>query len=273
MIAEERHQPGIIRGTFISVTILLVLFGGLSIISFFSGSLSLPWSVASGGIFFGEILLLTGIRIFLTGRARREPAPTLGAADYVTLARGFLLACAGGFIVLPRPGGWLGWIPGILYLLAIIGDGLDGYVARRQARLTALGRILDLEFDALATLLGSGLAILYQQIPGWYLFIGLGHYLFYAGIAVLRTRGKRVYPLPESRQRAMVGGANSFFLALALTPALAPSTATLLSIPVFSLIVFSFIRDWAAMTDLRKRKVEVGPVTIAIWELKNDQTS
>ena len=259
MTVGERLQPEIVRGIFSPVIIPLGLVGGLSIIRFYPGSPGLLWLVASAGIFFGELLLLTVIRLFLAGRSRGDPAPTLGAADYVTLARGLLLSCAGGFIALPRPHGRLGWVPGILYLLALIGDGLDGYVARRRARLTALGETLDLEFDALATLLGSGLALLYRQVPDWYLLVGLGHYLFYAGIGVRRMRGKRVYPLPESRLRAAVGGTNSFFLALALTPAFPPFTTTLLSVPVFSLIVFSFIRDWAAMTGSRNRELEAKP--------------
>ena len=55
----------------------------------------------------------------------------LSRADTITLARGFLVACSGGFINIPRPQGWLGWTPGLVYLLAFIGDGLDGYVARK----------------------------------------------------------------------------------------------------------------------------------------------
>ena len=132
-------------------------------------------------------------------------------------------------------------------------------MARRRARLTPLGQVLDLEFDALATLLGSGLAFFYRQVPGWYLIVGLGYYLFYAGIGLRRMRGKGVYPLPESRLRAGVGGANSLFLALALTPVLDPFTTTLLSVPVFSLIVFSFTRDWVAMTGSRNGGLEVKP--------------
>ncbi len=255
-MALERNLHQRIGGDIFPLVLLpvVIICGGL--LTFLSltwkASLITRWTMATALIFLGQLFLVCFIRGCLNERDEKHQTIALSRADAITLARGVLLACSGGFINLPRPQGWLGWCPGLLYLLAIIGDGLDGYVARKLKRPTAFGQVLDLEFDALGTLLGTILVFSYRQVPAWYLFVGLGHYLFFAGIWVRRVRGMTVRPLPESTFRGLAAGANSVFLALAMTPALTSFFSTLLSVPVFALIAFSFIRDWLAITDLSK---------------------
>jgi CDP-diacylglycerol---glycerol-3-phosphate 3-phosphatidyltransferase len=254
MALERSLHPRISGDIFPLILLPMVIICGLLVFLSLTWKTSLvtQWIMATAIIFLGQLFLVYFIRSSLNDRDEKHPTMALGRADIITLARGFLLACSGGFIHIPRPPGWLGWAPGLLYLLAFIGDGLDGYVARKLKRPTAFGRVLDLEFDGLGTLLGTILVFNYRQVPAWYLFVGLGHYLFITGIWARRVRGMTVSPLPESTFRGLASGANSVFLALAMTPALTALTSTLLSLPLFALLSLSFFRDWLAITGLSK---------------------
>lgn len=243
-IMGEPFPPFLIPGLTISGVLIILSLSGV-------WSQGVSWAAATLVIFLGELFLVQVIwKHHKPGLEGRHPAMALGTADYVTLVRGFLLACSGGFIAIPRTLGWVGWVPGLFYLLAVIGDGLDGYIARKLNKPTSFGQALDLEFDSLGTLLGTILVFHYRQIPAWYLLVGLGRYLFLAGVWAREIRGFKPNPLPISRVRGLIGGANSVFLGLGMTPVLTSFASTLLSVPLFALLSLSFIRDWLAVEGL-----------------------
>jgi CDP-diacylglycerol--glycerol-3-phosphate 3-phosphatidyltransferase len=170
--------------------------------------------------------------------------PDLGWGNRLTLLRGLLVAGMTGFLMLPRPEGWLSWAPGILYTLSDAADFFDGYVARRTDHATRLGRILDMSFDGLGVLVASTLVVLYGQAPAWYLLVGLARYLFLAGEWLRRCLGKPVYPIPPSLNRRVFAGLQMGFLAVALWPVFEPPgihiAAALFGLP----LLFGFGRDW-----------------------------
>ncbi|HZD58007.1 MAG TPA: hypothetical protein VE136_14850, partial [Anaerolineales bacterium] len=47
-----------------------------------------------------------------------ELLPSFGAGNYLTLFRGALIATVMGFLLSPRPEGWVAWLPGVCYTLA-----------------------------------------------------------------------------------------------------------------------------------------------------------
>lgn len=250
MALEEFFHQRIIR-EFLPLYLipLLLIIGASEILSLnWTMDYGYRWAIITTTIFFLEILLVHLVHYRLNNTHHERKRLTLGTPDCVTLARGFLLACSGGFIALPRPQGWLGWTPGLLYLMAITGDSLDGYLARRLKRSTLFGEILDIQFDAVGTLLGTILAFLYGQIPAWYFLVGLGFYLIYVGRWARRTCGLKSYPLPESTFRRIAGGTNSIFLTLAITPALPPRVTALIAYPFLALMASSFAKDWFVIT-------------------------
>jgi CDP-diacylglycerol--glycerol-3-phosphate 3-phosphatidyltransferase len=184
-----------------------------------------------------------------------ELLPSFGAGNYLTLFRGALIATVMGFLLSPRPEGWVAWLPGVCYTLAAIIDLFDGYVARRTDQVTRLGEILDLNLDGLGVLAAALLAARYGQVPTWYLLVGGARYLFIAGLWLRRFLGKPVYELPESSSRRPFAGTQMGFLAVALLPVFSPPTTylagTLFAVPFLT----GFARDWL----LASGALESGP--------------
>ncbi len=227
---------------------LLLVTGASEILSLnWTMDYGFRWAMVTTTIFLFEILLVHLVRFRLNNAHHERQRLALGTPDYITLTRGFFLACSGGFIAVPRPQGWLGWAPGLLYLMAISGDSLDGYLARKLKRSTLFGELLDIQFDALGTLLGTILALLYGQIPAWYLLVGFGYYILIVGTWARRTCGLKSYPLTKNTFRRIAGGTNSIFLSLAVTPALPPRVTALIAYPFLALMATSFLKDWFAV--------------------------
>lgn len=168
----------------------------------------------------------------------------LGAGNALTLARGLALALLAGFLFSPRPSGGLAWVPALLYTLAVLADYLDGYLARITQHSTLLGQKLDIEFDALGILVVTGLAVHYQQLPWWYLILGLSRYLFLLGLWWRRRRGKPVADLPASVHRRIVAGLQMGFLSVMLWPWVHPPATTLAGVAFAIPFTASFVRDW-----------------------------
>jgi CDP-diacylglycerol--glycerol-3-phosphate 3-phosphatidyltransferase len=170
--------------------------------------------------------------------------PSLGLGNSLTLARGVLVACLAGFLLLPRPAGWLAWIPGILYLLSDIADLLDGYLARLSNHVTRLGEMLDMSFDGLGVLVAALLAVRYGQVPVWYLSIALARYLFLGGLWLRRRQGLPVNDLPPSISRRLFAGLQMGFIAFVLLPVFSPPV-TFIAAGLFAVpFLAGFLRDW-----------------------------
>ena len=182
----------------------------------------------------------------------RHLLPDLGWGNRLTLLRGVLVAGLTGFLLLPRPDGWLVWIPAILYTLSDAADFFDGYVARLTDRATRLGKFLDVSFDGLGVLVASALVVLYGQAPVWYLLVGLARYLFIAGEWLRRRLGKPVYPVPPNLNRRVFAGLQMGFLAVALWPLIPPPgihiAAALFGLPLLT----GFGRDWFYVSGVLK---------------------
>jgi CDP-diacylglycerol--glycerol-3-phosphate 3-phosphatidyltransferase len=181
-------------------------------------------------------------------QGERELLPTLGWGNQLTLLRGLLVAGMTGFLLLPRPLGWLGWLPGLLYVLSDACDFFDGYVARVTNHATRLGEILDMRFDGFGVLAAALLAVHYLQVPLWYLAVAFAYPLFLAGVWLRRKLSLQVYPIPPSGARRLFAGLQMGFLAVVLLPIFSPPgthiAATLFALP----LLINFLTDWLHVT-------------------------
>ena len=83
------------------------------------------------------------------------------------------------------------------YVIAMLTDAVDGFIARRFNQITSLGKLLDPIADKLSLLTLTGLFVMDDQIPGWVLAILLAkEAAMVIGGAVAFKRGIIVYALP-----------------------------------------------------------------------------
>jgi phosphatidylglycerophosphate synthase len=131
-----------------------------------------------------------------------------------------------------------------IFVLVTIGtvalalDGLDGYLARRNNTVSALGARFDMEVDAFLILVLSVLVC--RSLGYWVLAIGLMRYAFVAAAAVVpRLRST----LPFSRARKVVAAMQGGLLVAAAAPFVPRPVAVLMVAVALVALVWSFGRD------------------------------
>jgi CDP-diacylglycerol--glycerol-3-phosphate 3-phosphatidyltransferase len=237
---------------------------GFSFLAALAVLLAWQWSPAIAVVWFplpalALVYLLTVCWRGLADNRRHGEAmllSSIGWGNRLTLARGVFIAALLGFLLIPRPLGWLMWIPGALYTLACAADFFDGYVARVTNHATRLGEILDMSFDGLGVLVAALLAVQYGQVPVWYLAIGAARYLFLAGTWLRRRQGLVVYDQPPRLDRRVFAGLQMGFLAGALWPVFTPP-GTHIAAALFGLpLLFGFTRDWLFVSGMIAPRAE-----------------
>ena len=170
--------------------------------------------------------------------------PTFGWGNRLTILRGLLMSMMAGFLFIQWPGGWLAWLPAILYTIADAADFMDGYAARKTNHATGLGAKLDMEFDGLGILAVTLLAVWFGQLPWWYLLIGLARYLFLIGLWLRKKRNLPNHDIPHSWHRRIFAGFQMSFMSVVLWPII-PAWGATIAGTLFALATSaSFLRDW-----------------------------
>ncbi len=82
-----------------------------------------------------------------------------------------------------------------LFGLAILLDGLDGYLARKYKQVSEIGALFDKTVDAYFVLLLSFILVLKYEVPFWFLGIG---YLHYGYELLLLGLGWQDLPIPKN---------------------------------------------------------------------------
>jgi CDP-diacylglycerol--glycerol-3-phosphate 3-phosphatidyltransferase len=177
--------------------------------------------------------------------------PALTAPTWVTLARGLLICLVAGLLPGPHPArDAVGWLAGALYTTAVIGDGLDGALARRTGTTTRMGAAQDITTDALGLLLAPLLAVTWGQLPPWYLLLSAAYPLFRFGLWARAGLGLPAHPerlRPDPRAR-LLAGVQMGVVAASLFPVLPRgllwAAATLAMLPTLVL----FTGEWRLAT-------------------------
>lgn len=230
------------------VIALISGYAGLSLV--WEANYSLRWLVLTA-MGSGYILWSVWINLIDNHHPDEKHIHTnLGAANYVTILRGLMIAAAFGFLSSPTPPGRLAWAPALLYTLAALSDLLDGYIARLTRNVTQLGETLDMRFDGLGVLIAALLAVQYGKAPAIYLLVGLARYIFLAGIWLRRQMGYKVYNLPASPMRRILAGAQMVFLFIMLWPIITPAVTSILAYLFAVPFLFGFVRDWCTVSGI-----------------------
>lgn len=254
-IENENHVPGMLRQRLwlYSMFCMGLLTGGYWFLRlYWEPAAALRWLVlAATGMGYAVWRLGTALGDnYRPGENRL--LPDLGAGNVISLLRGALIATLFGFLFSPWPEGWLAWLPGIIYTVAAIMDGVDGVAARMSNHVTRLGETLDVSFDSLGVLVVSLLLVQEGKAPAWFVMVGLARYMFLAGMWLRRRLDLPLYNLPPSSSRRMIAGFTFGFTFALLWPVLKPP-GTVWAASYWALVfLVSFFLDWLTVSGTLK---------------------
>jgi phosphatidylglycerophosphate synthase len=190
--------------------------------------------------------------------ADSHPFERFGTANALTLVRLVICSLIGGLAfelaiheTPPRAG--VAWLFCAMAVTAMILDGLDGHMARKENMTSAFGGRFDMEVDALQILLLCIVALALGKAGLWILIGGILRYA-YEVAAVFWPVLQR--PLPPSFRRKLVSVVKGGALAALLAPVIVPPASTIIAAAALLLLVYSFAVDvvWLAIDDARSRR-------------------
>jgi phosphatidylglycerophosphate synthase len=170
-----------------------------------------------------------------------RPRRGLGAANHVTLVRTGLILSVAALVpqsqILHDTGYW--WIIAVT-TIALLLDGVDGWVARQTGTSSPFGARFDMELDSFLMLVLAALVWRSGRVAPWVLLLGLPRYLFVAAgwrWPWLRTR------LPERLRRKAGCVLQGIALLVCLGPIVPPALATVVAALTLLLLLSSFALD------------------------------
>lgn len=180
--------------------------------------------------------------------------PALGSANWLTIVRGFLISILGGFLFQPPPSSetgpnWPIWVPGAIYIIAVLMDYVDGYLARVTRSETRLGEWLDTKIDALGLLVAPILAIGYERLPIYYISVSLAYYLFQFGIWHRKKNNRPVIRLKPHPAKRMLAGFQMGLVSVALLPMFSRPVMTIAATIFMIPLLAGFLRDALVVGD------------------------
>lgn len=181
------------------------------------------------------IAVTVGVWAPVAGRARG-----LGPANRVTLARAILVAGLAGLLPYPDRIADHGWLLLGVAILALLLDGVDGWIARARAVATDFGARFDMELDALFMLILCGLIWSLGKVGFWILLIGLMRYLFFGAALFLPALRQ---PLAPSWRRKAICVIQIAALIFCLAPIVGTTLATAVAALTLALLTASFAID------------------------------
>jgi CDP-diacylglycerol--glycerol-3-phosphate 3-phosphatidyltransferase len=226
-----------------------LLLGGAAVLTLLTTwPVARRWLLASG-VLWGFVWWQTWRRLALNRASDAEPlCADLGHANRLTLLRGGLIAATGGFLLQAPDAGLHGWLPALLYSLAVILDRVDGYVARRDRQTSLLGGELDTIFDALGLLVAPLLAVAYGKIHWSYLLVSAAYYCFVGGLYWRRRQGLPVFPLAPSSLRRSLAGFQMGLIAVVLWPPFHAELTRLAGVAFMLPVLAGFAVDWLVVS-------------------------
>lgn len=180
-----------------------------------------------------------------------DPQRGLGPANQVTLVRAVLVALLAGALGAPQ------WVEAhALPIAAVAGvalllDGVDGWVARRYACASAFGARFDMELDAFLILVLCVQLLMMGKAGPWVLAIGAMRYAF---VGAMRPWPWLDRPLPERFRRKLVCVWQVGTLLVCLLPVIDGGLATVLLALALWLLAVSFAIDVRWLHRTRPRR-------------------
>ena len=198
-----------------------------------------------GVVVVGFALVGAVVRQQTRSRAGGQPV-TL--ATWVTLSRGVLGAVFAGLVAAVGLDGTgaVAWLPGLVFGLAAALDRVDGWLARARDERTPLGGRLDIETDAVLTLLGATAVVSTGLAPAAFIGVGLARYLLLLEHTVRHYRGRTTGGERRRWLNRLAYVTLMVTVWFATLPVTSPATTRPLLSVVAGLFLVNFLRSWWA---------------------------
>lgn len=187
-----------------------------------------------------SLFVFVGVGITI-GLAVRLSLP-LGLANGVTLFRAILTSLLAGLSweLASNTESDAGVLPFAIAVLALVTDGLDGWIARRSNTMSDFGARFDMEVDALLILVLSVLCFVLGKAGVWILASGLLRYAFVLAGTIWPALTAPLFPSFRRKAVCVVQ-----VCALIVMLVLEPQIASAIGIIALNALVLSFAIDTA----------------------------
>ncbi|MEC8952281.1 MAG: CDP-alcohol phosphatidyltransferase family protein [Acidobacteriota bacterium] len=164
----------------------------------------------------------------------------LGSANRVTLGRAALVLPLAGLTIQAPVISVIGyWWVILVATVAMILDGVDGWVARRRGP-TVFGARFDMELDALLLLVLSVMVWQSGKVGLWVSLIGVLRYLFVFASWLWPSLAAK---LPASRRRKTICVVQGVVLLVCLGPIIPATMASIIAVAALAMLMSSFAVD------------------------------
>jgi phosphatidylglycerophosphate synthase len=235
------------------------LAAALGLLAALAATVGLPPTGWAAGVAAAAVLTLT-LNVGLV----HAGALHLGPADRITLTRAALVCAVAALVADPRAGSAATPTVATLSSIALVLDGVDGWVARHTGTTSGLGARFDMEVDAFLILVLSVAAS--RSWGPWVLLIGSARYALWAAGMLLPWLRAAV---PFRYWRKVVAAIQGVVLTAAVA-AVVPRTLTLTALVVaLALLTESFGRDvWWLRAHRSAPSIEPAPEPAAAAGLR-----
>ena len=226
----------------------VLVFTALVIVGIWSWGAAAQWLLQAGLLW---ILVLYQTRGYLPLN-RKGPEDVLyshlGLANRLTILRGWLVACTGGFLFQQSPPGIIALVPAGFYAVSAIIDRIDGFAARKTGQVSQMGMELDTVFDALGLAIAPLLAVWYGKIHWSYLLVSCAYYLFKYGQRYRQKNGLPLFALEPKLSRRAIAGFQMGFIAVVLFPMFQPPATRIAGFAFMLPVLAGFLIDWLVVS-------------------------
>lgn len=191
------------------------------------------WYVLKCSAVFG-----VGATLILAGLPQHHPFARFGPANQVTIARGALVALLAALV--GERGNGISVLATVVASIAVLLDGVDGWLARRSHMSSGFGARFDMETDALLVAVLALLAWQFGKAGVWVLFSGLLRYVYLAAGRVMPLLRR---PLPPSSLRKSIAVVQMIALIVAIAPFVPPAVSVWVAGAALAALAFSFIQQ------------------------------
>ena len=200
------------------------------------------WTMTGADYIRRCLLFFAAAAIVIVGRVgAHHPSSRFGAANSVTLLRVAFVAGVAGLIG-EAADERIAWLTVAAVVIVTGLDGLDGWLARREAQPSPFGARFDMETDAAFILVLAVLVWLYGKAGAWVLGCGLMRYLFVAAGWALPWMAA---PLRSTMRGKSVAIGQFVGLSVALVPIVRSPLSDIVAALTLAVLVWSFAVDIA----------------------------